>query len=71
MNAGGIGRPHGEEYTLFSIFHGRMRTQFFVDIIVRSLCKHILVGLGNKYFLQRLLFYFFLRRLLLFFLPSG
>ena len=60
------GRPHSEKHALLAVFHGRVRSQLFIDIIMRSLRKHILVGLGDKYLLCGLLLHFPGRRLLLF-----
>ena len=66
MNACRVGRPYCEKHTLHAVFHGRMCPQLFINVIVRSLCEHILVSLGDKYLLHRFLLCFLGNRLFLF-----
>ncbi len=66
MNACRVGRPYCEKHTLHAVFHGRVCPQLFINVIVRSLREHILVSLGDKYLLHRLLLCFLGNRLFLF-----
>ena len=45
--------PYPEIDSLHTIFRRQMRAQFFINIIVRSLGKKILICFGNKYLLLR------------------
>ena len=46
-------------YAFFSVDHRRMRAEFFVDIVMRSLPEQILVKLANTDI--ELIFFFFFR----------
>ena len=45
--------PYPEIDSLHTIFRRQMRAQFFINIIVRSLGKKVLICFGNKYLLLR------------------
>ena len=60
IDTGRIGSPHRKKHTLHAILHGRMRSQFLIDIIMCALSEYILVRFRDEYLIfLRLLYLLF------------